>query len=72
MIGMAAIGTVCTIGIAFYLRFLLALWSEYRRGWIVYFVRFEPGKGGGDAVVKPQPEPEPAFREVTPVDLQCV
>ena len=42
MILMAAITAVCFGSVAFYLRFLFALWKESRRHWISYLVRLEP------------------------------
>jgi len=42
MILMAAISAVCVGSVAFYMRFLFALWQESRRHWISYLVRLEP------------------------------
>lgn len=39
MVVTAIVTTLCTAGIAFYLRFLVALCKEYRLHWIGYLVR---------------------------------
>ena len=39
MVVMAIVTTVCTVGVAFYLRFLVALCKELRVHWIGYLVR---------------------------------
>jgi hypothetical protein len=43
--GMGAIAlmsVLCTAGVAFYVRFLVALWKESKHRWICYLVRLEP------------------------------
>ncbi len=71
MVVMAAITTVFTLGVAFYVRFFIALCNESKRRWIGYLVRIEPGEEGSTEV-DPQPKPEEAFDRVTPADMQCV
>ena len=71
MVAMATLTSVLTVGIAFYIRFIVALWRDSTRNWIGYLVRIEPDEGGG-AMAEPQPEPESALREETPANLQCV
>jgi len=50
---MAAISIVtgiCAVGVAFYLRFLIALWKESRHAWICYLVRLDPEAGANPVV----------------------
>lgn len=42
MIVMAALSALCVGSVAFYARFLFALWKESRKHWISYLVRLEP------------------------------
>lgn len=44
MFAIAAMGTVCAAGIAFYVRFLVALCTECMHRRICYLVRLEPGR----------------------------
>ena len=47
MVAITAMKAVCTLGVAFYVRFLVALCKECRhhRIWICYLVRIRPGSG---------------------------
>ena len=71
MVVITVLTSVCTIGIAFYVWFLAALCKDSTRRWIGYLVRIEPGEGG-DQILERYPKPEPAFREDTPLDVECV
>jgi hypothetical protein len=42
MIVMTALLALCIGSVAFYLRFLFALWKEGKRHWISYLVRLQP------------------------------
>ncbi len=44
MVGIVAMTTVFTVGIAFYVRFFIALCKDSHHTWIGYFVRIEPGE----------------------------
>jgi hypothetical protein len=53
MVVMAVMTTLCTAGIVFYLRFLVALCKECKRSWIGYLVRLEP-EANDYSVLEPQ------------------
>jgi hypothetical protein len=46
MLAMSVITALCTAGVAFYLRFLSALWKEIKPGLIGFSRRFQFGFGG--------------------------
>lgn len=43
MVVIAALTVLCTVGVGFYLRFLIALLLECRRRRVCYLVRLQPG-----------------------------
>jgi hypothetical protein len=45
MLAMSVITTLCAAGVAFYLRFLYALWKEMKPGLIEFSRRFRPRLG---------------------------
>jgi len=53
---MAVLTTVCTAGIAFYMRFLVALCKECERSWIGYLLRIEPDEVHIQIVEQPELE----------------
>ena len=55
MILMAAIAAVCVGSVAFYVRFLFALWKESRKHWISYLVRLEPESGYEEITIYEEP-----------------
>lgn len=61
MVGMAVMTISCAAGIAFYVRFLVALSKECKHRWIGYFIRINSDEGSYPGE---QPrEPERAFRQ---------
>jgi hypothetical protein len=56
MVGMAVMTISCAAGIAFYVRFLVALCKECKHRWIGYFVRINSDDPAGE-----RKEPEKAF-----------
>jgi hypothetical protein len=56
MVVAAAIASVLTVGIAFYVRFFVALCKDSKRRWTGYFLRIEPGQGGYP-LARTQPKP---------------
>jgi hypothetical protein len=52
---------LCTAGIAFYVRFLVALWKECRSRRIGYWVRLRLGSGE-NAIAEPQQRKKPVTR----------
>lgn len=61
MVLMAVITTLCTAGVAFYVRVIVALCKEYKKRWIAYLVRIEPEEEEDYTVVE-QRELDEAFR----------
>lgn len=61
MVGMAVITISCAAGVAFYVRFLVALCKECKHRWIGYFVRINSDEGGYP-VGEPR-EPDEAFHQ---------
>jgi len=47
MVAITGMTVLCTVGVAFYVRFLVALCKEcrHRRIWTCYFARIRPGSG---------------------------
>jgi hypothetical protein len=56
MVGMAVMTISCAAGIAFYLRFLVALSKECKHRWIGYFVRINSDEGGRPGAAPREPE----------------
>lgn len=67
----AAITTGFVLGIAFLVRFLVAICKFSDRRWIGYIVRIEPGEGD-KAVAEPQPQPGSAFLSKIAVTALCI
>jgi hypothetical protein len=61
MVGIAVMTISCAAGIAFYVRFLVALCKESKHRWIGYFLRINCDEGGYP--VGELQEPERAFRQ---------
>jgi hypothetical protein len=58
MVAITGMTVLCTVGVAFYVRFLVALCKEcrHRRIWTCYFARIRPGSG--ECVIPNTREPE--------------
>ena len=55
MIVMTAISALCVGSVAFYMRFLYALWKESRKHWISYLLRLEPECESEDLAIYEEP-----------------
>ena len=55
MIVMAALSVLCLGSVAFYARFLFALWKESRKHWISYLVRLEPESESEELAIYEEP-----------------
>jgi hypothetical protein len=62
MMLMAAISAVCVGSVAFYLRFLFALWKESRTHWISYLVRLEPESENEEIAIYEEPAASDSLR----------
>jgi hypothetical protein len=60
MLAMSAITMFCTAGVAFYVRFLLALWKEIKPGLIAYWRLLRTGFEQKVTAVTPRPKLRPS------------
>jgi len=62
MVATTVVMVLCAAGIAFYVRFMIALGKECKPGASGYWVRLRPGTGDGELMELRTPKPPPTTR----------